>query len=248
MRIAGGLDGILVDATAIADAVRDRPRATVACYAGWDLAALARHVGQVHRWVSGIVETRASERPTGGYPPAPDDDGELGDWVGVGAGRLVEVLRAVRHDEPVWTISRTWRDVAFWRRRMVLETALHRWDAERALGRTYQPDHAVATAGVAEALDVYLAQRLDPEAVAGAGQRVAFVPAMGEGWTLALGVDAITVDDGADSPDATVRGSALDLWLLLTCRRGLDGLEVEGDVAAAELAVHAATLSPGPAG
>ncbi len=239
---------ITADAAAIAEVVAASPGAEVGCYDGWTVTRLAAHVGQIHRWVTGIVEQRVSSRPSTPYaePPAGDD---MAAWVVAGAEPLVAALADGDPQDAVWTISRTDRTLGFWRRRMVLETALHRWDAEDAARRSPVVSPAVAAAGVLETLDVYLAQRLDGADVRGDGERVAVVTTDTEdAWTLSLSPEAVRFEEGADDVDAVVRGTALDLWLLLTCRRSLDGLDVEGDRPAAELAVRAASLSPGPAG
>ena len=238
------------DAEAIAAGLRVDPTAAVGCYQGWTLTELAGHVGQIHRWVADIVASGATARPTAGMATPPDTVEELAGWVVDGGTAVATTLGATAPDTPVWTISRRWRDVEFWRQRMLLETALHRWDVDDALGRPVGVDDAVARRGVAEALDVYLAQRLEGRAVGGDGQRVALLPTGGAGWTVTLRPDGFDVDEGADDVDvdATIAGSALDLWLLVTCRRALDGLDVTGDAVAAELAVAAAHMVPGPAG
>lgn len=241
------LDGVVVDAAALADAVRAAPAAPVACYDGWTLVELGGHVGQIHRWVLGVVDQRAQERPVGGHAEVPDV-GALPDWLTSGVEQLVDVLAAADPDQEVWTISRADRSVAFWRRRMALETALHRWDAEDALGHDAVVEESLAREGVEEALHVYLEQRLDGRDVGGDGQRVAFVPSGSDGWTMTLHADGIEVAAGHEGVDATLTGSALDLWLVLTCRAGLEQVEVVGDTGAASLAVHAAMLVPGPAG
>lgn len=238
---------MLADSDALASAVAADPAAGVARYDGWSLVELGRHVGQIHRWVTGVVEARAQERPPGGAPVevSPED---LPEWITGGAARLVEVLRDADPGEQVWTISRSHGDVAFWRRRMALETALHRWDAEDALGWDAQVDPALALEGIDEALHVYVAQRLDGRDVGGVGEQVAFVPDASAGWTLSLYDDHVAVAPGVDGADATVAGTAAQVWLLLCGRQELAGLAVDGDRAAAALAVRAAGLVPGPAG
>ena len=235
------------DTAAIVGVVTTSPDAGIRCYDGWTVTRLAGHVGQIHRWVTGIIEERADTRPTTPFPDPPADD-ELAAWLVAGAEALVDALRGADPEEEVWSISRTDRTVGFWRRRMVLETVLHRWDVEDAAGVGPHVPPSLAVAGVQETLDVYLAQRLDGADVGGAGDRVALVATdTGDDWTLTLSPDSVRFQAGSDDPDAVVRATALDLWLLLTCRRSLDGLDVRGDREAAELAARAATLSPGPA-
>ncbi len=158
------------------------------------------------------------------------------------------MLAAAAPDDEVWTISRTDHDVAFWRRRMALETALHRWDAEDALGRDPTVPAWLAREGVEETLHVYLEQRLDGRDVGGSGQQVGFVPHDEPGWTMTLRSAGVEVRPGRGGAATTVRGTALELWLLLTGRADLDVDAVDGDLEAAALAVRAAGLVPGPDG
>jgi uncharacterized protein (TIGR03083 family) len=236
------------DAAALAAAVEESPGSAVSCYDGWTLVDLGVHVGQIHRWVRDVVLTRATARPSGGRETPPEDVADLPAWIVAGAADVVSVLGAAAADDEVWTISRTDRDVAFWRQRMVLETALHRWDADDALGRPPAVPDELALAGVDETLHVYLEQRLGGLDVGGDGQRVGVEPDGATGWTVALHPDGIEVVPGVVGADAVLSASALDLWLLLTCRRQLDDVRVRGDRDAAALAVRAATLVPGPAG
>ena len=65
----------------------------------WTVADLLRHVGEVHRWATSIVATRAHDEgdslaSLGDVPP----DGRLADWVADGCRTLVETLRAARRN------------------------------------------------------------------------------------------------------------------------------------------------------
>lgn len=234
-----------LDGAALVAAVRDDPTATVRRYDGWTLSDLARHVGQIHRWATGIVDTGATERPA--VQAEAVDDEDLATWLTDTVAALVAALTDADPSAEVWTFARGAGTNEFWRQRMALETALHRWDAQDALGM--EPDVAdwLAHEGIEEALRVYIEQRLEGRDVGGSGERVGFDDGRDEGWTLELLADDVTVHDGLRDTDAVVEGTPLDLWLLLTGRRGLEGLEVRGDRDAAALAVRAAGLVPGAA-
>ncbi len=66
--------------------------------------------------------------------PRPDPDTDWAPWLREGAEALIEALASVDPDAPTWhpfpvaTVARVWP------RRQAQETAVHRWDAEAAVG------------------------------------------------------------------------------------------------------------------
>ncbi|MBE4741100.1 MULTISPECIES: maleylpyruvate isomerase family mycothiol-dependent enzyme [Streptomyces] len=100
----------------------------------WRVRDLVRHTGAVHRWATAFVAE--------GHPvprPLPDGPGELdGDalltWFEDGHRRLLDTLRAAPADLDCWTFLPAPSPRAFWARRQAHETAVHRADAESALG------------------------------------------------------------------------------------------------------------------
>lgn len=217
-------------------------------YPTWTVADLVRHTGEIHRWVARMVAERSDRRLP--RPEGPDTAGHrLVDWFRDGVDHLVRTLEVTPPDTAVWSFGDQ-QTAAFWRRRMALETTIHRWDAQDALGGAEPIDPSVARAGVAEALHVYLRIRLARTEIGGAGTRLRLVSADGpEVWTLTFGDVGVEVADAdADGgADAVVRGSAEDLWLFVMGRRAVGDLEVHGDRAVADLCVRAVDLVPGPA-
>jgi uncharacterized protein (TIGR03083 family) len=213
------LDGDAMSAAA----ARAAPDLAVPSCPEWDMAALVAHTGAVHRWVAGMLASRAAERAE--FPEAPADWDDRRAWFGEGLGTLLAAIDEVGAEEPVWN----WADRApaparFWPRRMAHETAVHRWDAQHAVDpeRAEPIDDALADDGIDEYLGfvgMWLAHR--PAA------RLHGRLGLG-GRTLVLHPGRVEVADGLDRPDAVVSGSASDLLLFLTGRRP-DGLGVEGD-------------------
>lgn len=246
--MSGHVDTVRREGAALAAALQRDATAPIGCYAGWDVAELVRHTGQIHRWVTGVVHDRVTERPAG-MPEVEQDVERLGAWFVDGVAALVAALDDLGVDDEVWTFARGHDTGGFWHRRMALETSLHRWDAEDAQGIDATVDADLALLGVEEALRVYMEQRLEDVDVGGSGQRIGIRPRHGPGWTVAVAPVGIEVADGIDGDaDAVVAGSALDLWLVLTCRRGLDAVAVDGSHDAAALVVGAAAKVGGPAG
>jgi uncharacterized protein (TIGR03083 family) len=128
---------------------------------GWTVADLLRHIGEVHRWASFIVATAATDDPDSStvVGPIPVDAG-LAEWVTDGHGALVETLRAAPPDLACWQFLRAPSPLAFWARRQLHETAVHRMDAELAAGQAISPVAAdVAEDGIDEMLAGFLPRR-----------------------------------------------------------------------------------------
>ncbi|HEX5367041.1 MAG TPA: maleylpyruvate isomerase family mycothiol-dependent enzyme [Acidimicrobiales bacterium] len=201
------------------------PAAVPAC-PGWSAERLVGHVGRTWRWTSGWMADGTA--PEVGRPPA---GAPVVDWARDGLDDLVAALAGVDPAAPVPTwLGR--RPAAFWPRRMAMETAVHRVDAQAAAGTVAPVDLRLALDGIEELLEVLLPStgtgHLDRH-----GQSLhlhATDVDGGEGeWLVTLGPDALAVDRVHAKGDVAVRGPASDLFLLLWNRRGLDGLEVFGD-------------------
>jgi uncharacterized protein (TIGR03083 family) len=213
----------------------------------WTLRELAIHVGRAHRWAAAIVGTRSAEFipfrsvPDGKFPAGP---GERASWLRAGAARLVDTVQAAGSDR-VWAFGEM-RPASFWARRMAHETAVHRADAEIAVGRT--PDLAPELA--ADAIDERLGMLSGAFDVAAAGPdprldalpagRSLHVHATDDGLdgagelTVRSTPSGITVQHGHAKGDVALRGPAVRLLLVLVRRLPPDdpSIEVLGDAPA----------------
>ena len=128
--------------------------APIAACAGWDVARLAEHLGQIHRWARFCV--------THGRPPSDQeaaglesfDRSNAAAWLRNGASELASALRELVPDGPTWhpfPVSRVGR---VWPRRQAHETAIHRWDAERAIGLESTLDAELSSDGIDEYFEV----------------------------------------------------------------------------------------------
>src|SRR5258708_10489867 len=116
--------------------------------ADWTLYDLAAHLGRENLWAAAAVTENRGDYEAS---PAPRDQAALARWFGDTAG----VLLAALDTDPsagAWTIAPP-PTVGFWQRRRCLETLIHRWDAEHALGAAGGLDPALAADGVAEVID-----------------------------------------------------------------------------------------------
>jgi uncharacterized protein (TIGR03083 family) len=215
-------------------------------YPQWTVADVIVHTGRIHRWVTDIVHTRARERPAQPDVAPSRRPTELIDWFTKGAADVLGALQAVDPSVRVWTFAGD-GTTGFWRQRMALETAVHRWDVQTAAGLPAPVPSDVAIAGITEALTIYVQPRLRGAAVGGTGQRVGLRCTDGDrAWTVVLLPDAVEIADETGNADVVLEGSAEDLWLYLMGRRRLDDLRVSGARTAADLCSAAIALLPTP--
>lgn len=232
------------EADALADAAGPHLDRAVPTYAGWTVADVVTHTGRIHRWVTGIVRDRVTRRPE--QPAVAVPAAQLVAWFSDGAADLADMLAATAPDVAVWGFAGD-ATAGFWRRRMALETTIHRWDTQAALGDAAPIADGIASAGVTEALQIYLQPRLRGEAVAGAGE-VVRLRADGAplAWAVRLHSDAIEVCSADEAADSALHGTPADLWLFLMGRLPAASLRVEGAAAPVDLLERAIGWLPGP--
>lgn len=225
---------IEADGRALLAALHEDPAADVASCPGWDVSALATHLGGIYALASGLVRTRAPEFVAPGpeaVPPAADP-AEVADWFEERLADLLDVLGSVDPDEPVWTWTPQQR-AGFYHRRMAMETAVHRWDAQAAVGEPRPIDRALAVDGVDEILAVGLRYSLSRPDRVYPEKSLHLHCTDGEGeWLVRLDDGDLVVTHEHAKGDAAVRGRASDLFLFLW-GRGSDGLDIIGDGATA---------------
>jgi uncharacterized protein (TIGR03083 family) len=199
----------------------------------WDAAGLVRHMGGIFRWMAATVTT--GQRVSFDAPgPAPEDPVDLPSWYLAALPRTLEVLGSADPNSPTWTFSPTGdRRVWWWCRRLAVEVAIHRWDAEQARSVTGGPapgpvDPVVATAGVEEFVVEFLPGLLAREGVAGLTGTLHLHATDGPTeWWIDLGEPGSARPEHAKA-DTAVRGTRSNLLLWLNGRGPLDGVEVLG--------------------
>ena len=238
--------GLIAENAALAELLRGADLATpVPTCPEWTLDQLTRHVGRGDRWSAQIVAEQAGEyidprTVPGGRPPA-DRDGQM-DWLRQGVGELLDAVAQSGPETPVWTFLGM-RPSAWWIRRRMHETAVHRADAALALGVDFEIEPAIAADGITEYLERVMI-RADAEGPAGGdrplgdGQSLHLhatdAPLGGAGeWTVLGRPDGIAFNHEHAHATVALRGRARDL-LLAIVRRGTAaelGVEIFGDQA-----------------
>jgi len=181
----------------ILELARRDPQRPVPQYPGWVMVDLAEHLGSIHARTVVICRDLPADRPSA--PRAPKDTDVL-DWYEDNLEEMLSALGATGPNTRVWGF---WPEptLGLWERRMVIETGVHRWDAEQAFGDPGVLTDLVALSGLNEFETMWL-PRLGELPVL----EVRSVD-LGRTWMFASG-----------SPLRTVDGTASDLYLRLMSR------------------------------
>ena len=199
----------------------------------WNAAGLIRHTGEILVWMAAVVTSRerVSRRA---LDPAPEDVADLPSWYVANLERTLEVLGSPEPESQTWTFASSGdRRVAWWIRRLGVEVAIHRWDAEDAVAAEGGPpprslDGDVAAAGVEEFITEFLPGLLAQEAVKGLSDTLHLhADDQSMGWWIDLNKGGSSMGEHAKA-DTTIRGTRYELLLWLTNRCPSDTLEVFG--------------------
>ncbi|MDF9811881.1 maleylpyruvate isomerase family mycothiol-dependent enzyme [Streptomyces sp. SPB162] len=239
MKMAEFIEILRHDGTRLADAAGQAGLdAPVPTCPDWRVRDLVQHTGTVHRWATGfVVEGREQPAPIGGKVP---DDSALLDWYREAHADLVAALTAAPVDLRCWHFLAAPSPLEFWARRQAHETAVHRVDAEAALGTDPSP---ATTDFAADGVDELLAgfhtrprSKVRSELPRTLRVQAVDTPAGTGDWLVHLSQKAPRVERGAPgAADCTVSGPAADLYLALWNRGPYDGLDVSGDTKLLEL-------------
>ncbi|GLZ78644.1 hypothetical protein Afil01_34510 [Actinorhabdospora filicis] len=218
---------LAADFALLRDAGED-PTATVPTCPGWTLDDLRRHVAHVY------LHKVAGMDPAG--PPEtwpPDLSGEA---TGPLLDRSYAALTADFERLTPETATPTWYEpdqtVGFWIRRMALETAVHRADAELAAGTPVTPvGDALALDGADEVLRIMLAWgSVKYEEFREADLPTIEVRSGGRSWFVRPTTRGVVIDEDGEAA-TTVEAAPADMLMWLWRRAGDEVLTVTGDPA-----------------
>lgn len=223
---------VAAEGSALADAAEGHLDQPVPSCPEWSVAQLVAHLGGVHAWTRKVVAA-GGERVPRDLPPPPEDPADLLPWFRAGVTELSEVL-AGDADAPAWTSPpNAPNTMGWWQRRQALETAVHRWDVEAAVGlpRVDPIDPELAVAGVDEFLSDFLPRALSaqPTRVLSGTLHLHATDTPGE-WWLDFDAEGLAPRREHAKADAAVRGPAPGLYLWVWNRQTPEdaGLEVFG--------------------
>lgn len=177
--------------------VRQHPDGPVPQYPGWTLSDLASHVASIHARTVLICKEQPKERVSA--PRLPEGLDPV-DWYAETLEDLLATLRDADPATPVWGFGPD-PTIGFWESRMVVETGVHRWDADQATGREERLTDHVARRGLEEF-------------------PVMWLPFLGEVQTLEVVADDLgqTWIYGEGEPTARIDAGVSDIYLRLASR------------------------------
>jgi uncharacterized protein (TIGR03083 family) len=208
----------------------------------WQVRDLLRHTGGVHRWATGnVIHGSVSEQQVREMFIAPDDD-ELLAWFRAGHAALMHALATVEPPAKCFTFLPAPSPLAFWARRQAHETSIHRVDAESATGDISAFPPEFAADGLRELIEGFQGRRggslkADPPVSLAVDATDADAS-----WTVQINPDGRVVTRGVTPADATVRGIASDLYMLLWNRIGRETVQVAGDETVLDIWRHRAKV------
>jgi uncharacterized protein (TIGR03083 family) len=200
---------------------------TVPSCPDWTVADLVWHVAEVHDFWCAVARERMSDPDGYQQPPRPGDDG-LVDLAAANARALADVLEAADPATPVWTWADR-KDIGFISRRMAQETAVHRVDAELAIGRPEPIEAELASDGIDEFLEHFTDSIVQGSTPVDGTVHLHCTDVAGE-WLVRCAADGgLTFSREHAKGDAAVRGPASGLLNVLWRRQPLSTVEVIGD-------------------
>lgn len=223
-------------------AIEATPRAVVPFYPTWRNVDLGLHLVAVHTMAATAVETAATARPKIELPvDASSPPDAIAEAARAARRRLDEVLAGTPLTE-VWVLL-PGRHPRAWRRRMLCESLLHRFDATQAAGDPLVPDDEEARDAVDEFLGLHLRRGL----LTSEHDGTVDLRTDTGWWRVDLATGSTTVTAGRATserrpPGAIVAGSPLALWGWLNRREGAAVPAVEIDDQAGAIDALASVL------
>lgn len=194
---------------------------------GWSVQELTEHLGSVHVWAAGKVLGEKLELPdSAAVVQDPSDSESSAARYRAAAALLRTALGSVPINQPCQTLAGV-GPASFWQRRQTHETLIHLWDLCQALGSPMPSVESTIWAdAVAEVVEVMHPRQIRlGRATTSTHSLLLVAEDTLRQWQLPA--------ESSAEPAAVITATASELALLLWGRRGLEGLTLSGDRAAA---------------
>lgn len=197
---------------------------------GWTVRSVVGHTGWVLRFAAESLTSTPENPPSRAAVPEPPPGDDVISWFSESWKLADAALQALSGDETRPTFTGP-QPASWWLRRLAIEVAVHRWDAESAWMDPTPIDGPLAVDGVDEILDVFAPQRMQFSTLNGAGETVhlhSTDESDGE-WFMTYRPESVEWERSHTKGDVAARGTASDLLLLLWGRVPPSKLEIIGD-------------------
>jgi uncharacterized protein (TIGR03083 family) len=141
---------------------------------------------------------------------------------------LVDALESAPPDLETFTFLPAPSPLAMWARRQAHETAVHRFDAENAIGATSAFDPVFAADGIDEILAAFAPRKSEFPVKSNKRMHVHAVDT-DDHWLVTMRPDGIATTREAGPADVALSGTAADLYLVLWNREKDSMVTVTGD-------------------
>lgn len=225
-RAAFYLDRLRADSARLAEVARLGLTADVPSCPGWTVDSVLRHVATVYLHKVEILRLGRLPEP---WPPDLTSREAL-ELYDDARGKVVTALEEAGTSLATWTFSPDDKTSALWYRRMALESAVHRVDAEQAHDAVTRVDPELALDGIDELLVLMLGgpwwEEGDTEHAVDATVRIT---SAGRSWTIRADATSATVTPGTEGEvDAEVFGDPHNMFLWLWGRLPIDSVQTAG--------------------
>ncbi|MCU1488684.1 MAG: hypothetical protein JWM85_89 [Acidimicrobiaceae bacterium] len=222
---ASYVDAVAEEADRLVQAVEDHLATPVRSCPGWSAADLLTHLSDVYdRFTAQLLAAEASRRAA---PAEPTGTGI--ERFEASSVALLAALEASSPDAPAWNWSGEDLNAMWIARRMALETAVHRVDAEETGGEARPIEAELAADGIDERIEVHLRMdlRQTPDASLG-GSLCLIASDVPVAFHVEVSRGRLRWRQGRGPADAALVGTASQLFLFSWNRLGVDDLALTG--------------------
>jgi uncharacterized protein (TIGR03083 family) len=193
----------------------------------WRMRDLLGHVARVYRRATTAVAERATAEVA--IAPPPGDLEDVAEHFAEALEDLVHTLADNDAESPAWNWSGNDQTARFWARRMTHESAVHRYDAQRAHGLAQPIDADLACDGMDELVDLLLPRLVVRDSPKLPTATYQFVATDGSEWVVKSGDEGVERQPAPRNVDVTISGPASAVLLAAYGRVKWASLETSGD-------------------
>jgi uncharacterized protein (TIGR03083 family) len=193
----------------------------------WRMGDLLGHMATVYRRATTAVADHATAEVA--WSPPPDDLDDPAEYFAEALEDLVHALADNDAESPAWNWSGGDQTSRFWARRMAHESAVHRYDAQRAHGLAQPIDADLACDGMDELVDLLLPRVIVRDSPALPTGTYQYVATDGSEWVVKSGDAGVERLPAPRNVDVTITGPASAVLLAAYGRVKWASLETSGN-------------------